>query len=193
MTTPTPYRVHPRASNRALALIAISATCALALIAMGAAWWFGWFVAGTPTTGDAGPTPSSQSSTAVAEPPTAAAVLARLATTGVPISNPLVQDETTDPNKLLGRPNGYLSRASFDIPGGDLEADPHTIGRGGVIEVYTTEAAARARAAYLQETSKAAPILGTEYDYVRGPVLLRITGDVTPSVAAQFEAAFLKA
>ncbi|MGI5241133.1 hypothetical protein [Dactylosporangium sp. CA-139066] len=33
------------------------------------------------------------------------------------------------------------------------------------------------------------PILGTEYDYVNGSVLVRITGKVKPSVAKTFESA----
>jgi hypothetical protein len=34
-----------------------------------------------------------------------------------------VQNEDTDPNNLLGRPNGYISRASADLVAGDKAAD----------------------------------------------------------------------
>jgi hypothetical protein len=60
---------------------------------------------------------------------------------GLPLSNEAVQDENTDPNNLIGRPNGYLSRASFDLPGGDTNGEKHDIDRGGVIEVFPTRRA----------------------------------------------------
>jgi hypothetical protein len=50
-------------------------------------------------------------------------------------------------------------------------------------------AGAKARADHIQTALKGAAILGSEYDYTAGPVLLRITGNVKPSVAAQFQTA----
>lgn len=47
MTNPSTYRA--RRPKRDTALIAIAATCALALAAMGAAYLFGWHLGGTPT------------------------------------------------------------------------------------------------------------------------------------------------
>lgn len=122
----------------------------------------------------------------------ASAVLARLKAAGLPISNEAVQDENTDPNNLLGRPNGYTSRVSFDVPGGSTDGEKYSIDRGGVIEVFPDAAGAKIRSDYIQGLLKGSPILGTEYHYQAGPVLLRITGGVKPSVAAKFRDALSK-
>jgi hypothetical protein len=94
----------------------------------------------------------------------------------------------TDPNNLLGRPGGYLSRA-FDVPGGDKDSKPYGIDRGGVVEVFADAGAAQTRSKYIQDTLKSMQMLGTEYHCLNGPVLVRITGKVKPSVAKPFEAA----
>lgn len=125
----------------------------------------------------------------VAVPTDATTVLAKLTAAGLPISNTAVQDENTDPNNLIGRPNEYTSRASFDVPGGDTGGDRYSVDRGGVIEVFRATADASTRVAYIQGLLKKSPILGTEYDYQAGPVLVRIAGKVKPSVAAKFQQA----
>lgn len=119
---------------------------------------------------------------------TAAGVVARLKAAGLPVSNVQTQDERTDPNSMLGRPNGYTGRASFDVPGGDTAGDKYDISRGGVVEVWPDAAGAKKRAAYVKQATASMPAL-TEYDYVHGPVLLRITGGVVPSTARKFKAA----
>ncbi|TDB97335.1 hypothetical protein E1091_08545 [Micromonospora fluostatini] len=102
-----------------------------------------------------------------------------------------MQNEDTDPNNLLGRPNGYLSRASAELPGGNGEADRYTVDRGLAIEVFTTAAEADRRSEYIQGLQEAAPILGTEYHYRadQGRVLVRVTGKVKPSAAKKIEQA----
>jgi hypothetical protein len=116
-------------------------------------------------------------------------VLAKLTAAGLPISNGAVQDENSDPNHLLGRPGGYTSRASFDVPGGDPEGDKYAVDRGGAVEVWPDAAAAKRRAEFIANTLASAPILGTEYHYLNGPVLVRLSGKVTPAVAKRFEGA----
>lgn len=59
-----------------------------------------------------------------------------LAAAGLPLSSVIVQDETTDPNNKLGRPNQYTSRSSADVPGGDPDADKYGVDRGRVVEVF---------------------------------------------------------
>ena len=61
--------------------------------------------------------------------------------------------------------------------------------RGGVIELWPTQADAQTRADYIQSVLKDNAILGAEYDYVYRSALVRITGNVLPSVAMQFETA----
>ena len=61
--------------------------------------------------------------------------------------------------------------------------------RGGSIEVFQNAAGAKRRAKYIQGLQKKMPILGTEYDYVDGPILLRVTGNLPPRKAKTYEAA----
>ena len=180
MTNPTPIRRVPASTIVLAVLLVLAAGTAVALA-------LGWFKPGNEPAGAQAP-PAAMSAAAV----DASAVLKRLTDAGLPMTSVVVQDENTDPNHLLGRPNGYTARVSFDVPGGDPDADKYTLSRGGVIEIFPSEDAARRRSTYLQELAKNEPILGTEYNYIRGPVLLRLIGDVKPSLAAQFEAAFQK-
>jgi hypothetical protein len=132
---------------------------------------------------------TAAATTPASKPMDAKAVLAKLTAAKLPISNGAVQDENTDPNNLLGRPNGYTSRASFDMTGGDRQGDKYTVDRGGVIEVFADTSAAKTRADYIAGLQKASPILGTEYHYLNGPVLVRVSGKIKPSVAAGFQTA----
>lgn len=98
-----------------------------------------------------------------------------------------------DPNKLLGRPNGYTSKTAFTdtrIPvEGEVEiTKENDTMRGGGVEVFADEAAAIARKEYIQSFGKATPML-TEYDYVVGGVLLRVSKQLTPDQAEEYETA----
>jgi hypothetical protein len=91
-----------------------------------------------------------------------------------------------DPNDMLGRPNGYTaawrlydSRSSCDTP---LDTTC-----GAAVEVWPTNSDAKARSAYIQGILKSAPALGSEYDTVSGPILLRVTGKLTPKEAAAYK------
>jgi hypothetical protein len=53
--------------------------------------------------------------------------------------------------------------------------------------VFADEAGAAARKKYIDDTMKAAPILGTEYSYLDGPILLRVSQMLTPDQAAEYE------
>lgn len=115
-------------------------------------------------------------------------VLNVLARAGLPLRNPAVQDTDSDPNHLLGRAGGYLSRASFDVPGGTPDGQPGDVQRGGVVEVWPDAAAAQQRSAYVARIEGAAPVAGTEYEYRRGNVLVRISGLVDSKTAGRFGA-----
>ncbi|MFI7577801.1 hypothetical protein [Micromonospora sp. NPDC049497] len=118
-------------------------------------------------------------------------MLAKLTVAKVGLTRGAVQDEDTDPNNLLGRPNGYTSRASADLPGGDTTSDKYGIDRGLVIEVFPSAADADRRSTYIQGLLKNAPVLGTEYHYRTGDgtVLVRVTGRVKPTAAKKIEQA----
>jgi hypothetical protein len=120
---------------------------------------------------------------------TALEVAEKLKASGLPVTNLAAQDENTDPNDLLGRPTGYTGRASFDLAAGDKAGEKYGVDRGGVVEVWPTAAAAKKRADYIQGALADNPILGSEWDYLNGAVLVRITGKVKPSEANRFRAA----
>jgi hypothetical protein len=97
----------------------------------------------------------------------------------------------SDANHLLGRPNGYAaatilidSRESSDC----TESDPG-VGCGVTIEQWPDESSAKSRMDYIQTILKASPMLGSEYDYVRGDLLVRVTGKLTPNEAKKIVAA----
>lgn len=53
----------------------------------------------------------------------------------------------------------------------------------------STTAAAQARETYIQGILKADPMLGAEYDYVVGDVLVRVSQYLTPAQAQAYQAA----
>jgi len=129
----------------------------------------------------------------VDEPPNAEAVIERLQAAGLTIGKVIVYTEETDPNDLLGRPGQYTSKAAFTdtrVDESDLVATPKwDVARGGSVEVFETEEDAQRRSDYIQAILKEAPMLGPEYGYVAGPVLLRLSHHLTPEQAREYEQA----
>ncbi|GAA2532639.1 hypothetical protein [Pilimelia columellifera] len=136
----------------------------------------------TTTTTTTAPTPNTT-------PATAKRVVDQIDAAGVPLIAGATQDENTDPNDKLGRPGGYTSRASADLPGGNRTAEKHTIDRGLVVEVFATETDADTRAESIQDALKDTPALGEEWHYRPKDrrVLVRVSGKVKPSMAKQVE------
>lgn len=71
----------------------------------------------------------------------------------------------TDTNKLLGRPNGYASKASFTDnrvkdDGSFMDTRDGAVDLGGSVEVFADEQAARARMNFIQEVAKGLPMVG---------------------------------
>jgi len=96
--------------------------------------------------------------------------------------------ENNDPNDKIGRPNGYTSAAVLyekSVSCSELGASC-----GATLEVWASESQTKARAAFIQKALTDMPALGTEYDYIRGSALLRVSGEVKPSVATKYNAAF---
>lgn len=100
----------------------------------------------------------------------------------------VVITEDNDPNNLIGRPNGYTDAAVIY----DENANCTDLGAGcGVtIEMWPSRADAQQRSDYIQGILKETPAFGTEYHSVNYNVLLRITGELKPSVAEGYQAAF---
>ena len=96
--------------------------------------------------------------------------------------------EDNDPNAKIGRPGGYISAAVIYDSG--LTCTDLGATCGATLEEWPDEAAARDRAAYIQQALMDNPVLGTEWDDVVGGMLLRIPGEQKPSVAQEYAAAF---
>ncbi|WP_406458212.1 hypothetical protein OH768_28300 [Streptomyces sp. NBC_01622] len=100
-----------------------------------------------------------------------------------------------DGNHLLGRPNQYTSKVTFTdsrIKASDVEGtDKGDVDRGGAIEVFADPADAKARAKYIQAVTKSMPVF-SEYDYVHGTVLVRVSHYLTPTQAAGYKDALDK-
>lgn len=96
--------------------------------------------------------------------------------------------ENNDPNNLIGRPNGYVSAAVLY----DKSVSCTQVGTdcGAMIEVWPDEAAAQARSKYIQESIKSMPMLGQEYHSIKGSALLRVDGNVKPSIASTYSGTF---
>jgi hypothetical protein len=115
----------------------------------------------------------------------AKAVFDRLAAAGLPVTNAVPIDTSTDPDKLLGHAGGYTSRLSFTVPGGNPKADQYGIGRGGVIEVFANAADAKRRADRLRKDRGSRD----EHQYLAGSILVRLVGGVDRTLADKFRTA----
>lgn len=165
-----------------------------AAAALGLALLAGCTSTSTPT--DAGQSQGAASSQAAPSPtaaPDAAAVIAKLKAAGLPIGATVVYSAATDVNHLLGRPGGYTSKAAWNDtrirPADHPGLEPGDVQLGGSIEVYPDTDGAQARAKYIEGLISAAPVLGTEYDYVAGTVVVRVSGLLTPDQAAAYKSA----
>jgi hypothetical protein len=122
-------------------------------------------------------------------------VVNALAQQGLPVTLTVTYTADNDPNKLLGRPNGYTSKASFTDQRIDASkvagAKEGDVGLGGRVEVFEDAGQAEQRADYIQEIGKKLPMLG-EYDYVVGPVVVRVSKELTPTDAKPYEGALGK-
>ena len=143
--------------------------------------------------------PFGNDSTTFTEPEPAPAVMTAeelgeaLASQIATVRVTVVYTEESDPNDLLGRPNGYTSKIAFSDSRVDKDdtqgTEKDAIERGGSIEVYPDAEGAKARSDYIQGILKGASILGSEYHYLDGSALVRVTGKLTPTVAKDYERA----
>ena len=97
--------------------------------------------------------------------------------------------EDNDANGLIGRPGGYTSAAWIHH-----ETLPFAEGTegGATVEVFASAEEATNRSEYILGLLKESPMLGSEWHHLDGPVLLRVTGEMKPSDAQVYEAAFKK-
>jgi serine/threonine-protein kinase len=108
------------------------------------------------------------------------------------VSNLIAITEHNDANNLIGRVNGYVAATVLvdsRITEGCEIAKPG-IACGAGVEQWPDEAAARKRADYVKTVLSSAPVLGSEYQTVKGNLLLRMSGKLQPSVAKVYQTAF---
>ncbi|HEY6798628.1 MAG TPA: hypothetical protein VI248_28455 [Kineosporiaceae bacterium] len=124
----------------------------------------------------------------VSAPLSAAGLVEVLVMAGLPIADPLVYTEATDPDHILGRPGGSSGRAAWRDtrvqPGQAKDRSAGAVDLGGGIEVFATSDGAMARARSIRASpQRARP---GEYDHVVGGVLLRLSALLTPVQAQQY-------
>lgn len=136
------------------------------------------------------PASSSSTTTEVQPQPATAQSVAESISATIPEVSELIEiTEDNDPNNLIGRPNGYVAATVLvdsrlprcTDPGADC---------GAMIEQWPDQAAAQKRSDYVQAMLESMPMLGQEWNTVNGGLLLRVTGELKPSDAKAYEAAF---
>jgi serine/threonine-protein kinase len=99
--------------------------------------------------------------------------------------------EDNDPNHLIGRPNGYVA-ASVLVDSRLPRCTSTNLGDdcGAIVEQWPDQAAAQRRDDYVQSILRTMPIVGQQWTTVKGNLLLRVTGQLKPSAAEVYKAAF---
>ena len=128
----------------------------------------------------------------------AAQIMHRLAIADLPLTGVITYTAVTDPNGMLGRPGGYMSKVAWQDPRAEASgqiAPPArdsagSIEYGGGIEVFATPADAAARLAYLQAFK---PSLGDGYDCLVGSAVLRLSNWLTAAQVQAYRAVFTAA
>lgn len=115
-------------------------------------------------------------------------VLQGLKDNDMPIGESVAYTAKNDPNDLLGRPNQYTSKVTFEDT--RLKPDPMAnkfdVQNGGSIEVFENKDDAIRRKEYVGDIGKSfSPF--SEYIYREGTVLLRLSHRLTPKQAAEYE------
>jgi len=112
---------------------------------------------------------------------------------GVPTTVAFTYTAENDPNKLLGRQGGYASKVSLQdgrLPKVTdfLGESSSSIDGGAAIECYPSSSGAQDR--YQELKGFQGGLLGDGYDYVSGSCVLRLTKDLTPTQADQYQRTF---
>ena len=134
--------------------------------------------AATPT-----PTPAAKTAEQFAQ---------ALKSAGMPIGDITIIGKDNDPSKLFGQPGQYTSRVDFADTRIDADQIPanvkSVVAPGGSIEVFEHAENASARIELIKTISG---MLAPEHDYLKGAVILRISGQLTEDQAKEYEAKFM--
>ncbi|MHB8220536.1 MAG: hypothetical protein ACYDHU_09495 [Acidimicrobiales bacterium] len=129
----------------------------------------------------------ASSSDTVPRAVTAAQVIRDIIGRGLPAHLTTVYTAASDPTHLLGRPGEYLSKADFGDPRVATATGPITA--GGEVDVFPNAEKAKYRAEFIQSFLQGDPLAGSEYDYLNGPILLRVSGRLRPTQAKGYQRA----
>jgi hypothetical protein len=117
------------------------------------------------------------------------ALMAKFKKANLPIVAVIDYTAATDVNHLLGRPGGYIAKDAWIDR--RISPPPTEIGdvdSGGSIETFSSSQAAQARASEI-EALRNGGFLGTEYHFLVGTSLIRVTSALTPAQAAAYQRA----
>ena len=111
----------------------------------------------------------------------------KLKESDLPIGDVIVYTAENDVNKLLGRPNQYISKVNF----ADTTLEQYDVENpaGGSVEVFESGKDVEARKAYIDSIAEASPMFA-EYSYISGTALLRLNKSLTPDQAKLYSDAF---
>jgi hypothetical protein len=104
---------------------------------------------------------------------------------GLPLGEVVEYTAETDPNSLLGRPGQYFQKFSWKDTRVRKTDDPGT-DTGGTVEVFANAEDMEARKAYVDTIAQSAALL-TQYSFGKGVVLVRLTRELTPEQASEYE------
>lgn len=114
------------------------------------------------------------------------AIAAALRASGLPAIEVIIHTADSDPNKLLGRPGQYIAKVNWKDQ--RVAESLGTLVADATIEVYTDDAALKARVDYTEAISKASPLF---LQYIstnpKRRATMRLPKDLTPDQAKQYE------
>lgn len=137
----------------------------------------------------------------VVRPATAQSAAEAIKATVPEVTDLIAITEENDANNMIGRSNGYVAAtvivdSRIAARAGDFDEkcsrDKPGIVCGAGVEQWPDAAATQARASYIKAIQSSMPFLGTEYQTVKGNLLLRVSGKLRPSEAQVYQAAFMR-
>jgi len=125
---------------------------------------------------------------------TAEQIMNAIKAKGLPIGETFTYNDTNDLNHLLGRPGQYTSKSVWKdtrVHAQDSNTGANiAVSDGGSIEVCANATDAQKRFKYIQAISTSGPAMFAEYEYISGPAILRVSSQLTPTQAKEYEDAF---
>lgn len=133
----------------------------------------------------------------IQEKMTAEEICNKLKEKGLNIGKIVVYTEETDLNNLLGRPNQYTSKVTFEdtrleqvnLNNEFITEEERNEPTGGTIEVFENKTNMENRKNYVESISNSISMF-SEYTYSNDYALLRLEHDLTPAQAKEYEEAF---